>query len=297
MGRSDYERQPAAEFLFQRRPLRRLGQIDVQAARAVLLVGNQPPHRATRHEERVIRRGDAPALTVTSDPHNSMAVVGGSGADWVLSFWAEGCGHTQGEAEERLRRCSFKVAGSNVSMSGPSLYEGHDTRSELVIDAPPDAGVVIHGSYSAVEVRDMTGPVRIAATHARASILDTAGQIDATAGVVDFSGSSGRVTLSAEMEINLKMKGAVFEGPLVAWAQESVRMLVAPEFSTPFEAIVASRDNFVCRTQFRSTVTQNRQGELYAFTYGVSADDRSRAGLHLRSEASTVVIDQFGENR
>jgi hypothetical protein len=70
-------------------------------------------------------------------------------------------------------------------------------------------------------------------------------------------------------------------------------MLVAPEFSTPFEAIVGSRDNFVCRAQFRSKVKQNRQGELYVFIYGVSADDRSRAGLHLKSEASTVVIDQF----
>lgn len=293
MRRSDYELQPAAECLFQRRPLRRSGQIDPRTAQFVLVVGNQPPHRATRQEEHVIRRGDAPILTITSDPYNSIAVVGGSGADWGLFFCADGSGQTQGEAEARLRRCSLKVAGSTVSICGPSLHEGHDTRSELLVEAPYDAGVVIHGSYSAVEVRDMAGPVRIAATHARATILDTTGQLDATAGVVDFCGSSGRVTLSAEMEINLKMSGPVFEGALMAWAQRSVRMLVVPEFITPFQAVVGSRNGFVCRAQCRSKVEQRRQGELYVFTYGANADEKFSTGLHLRSEEATVVIDQF----
>jgi hypothetical protein len=296
MGRSDYERQPAPEFLFQRRQLRHGRHIAVRAGEAVLVVGNQPPHRVMRREERVIRRDDAPNLTVTSDPNNSVAVVGG-GADWNVFFWAEAGGQTKDEADERLRRCSFSVRGSTVSISGPNLYEGHDVRSELLVEAPHDAGVVIHGSYAAVEVCDLAGPVRIAATHARASILDTTGQVDATAGCVDFAGSCGRVTLSAEQEINLKITARKFDGTLLAWAQRSVRMLVPPEFSTPFEAIVGSHDDFVCRAEFRSKVKQNRQGELYVFTYGVSADDRSRAGLHLRSEASTVVIDQPGENR
>jgi hypothetical protein len=75
----------------------------------------------------------------------------------------------------------------------------------------------------AVEVRDMTGPVRIAATHARASILDTAGQVDATAGCVDFAGSCSRITLSAEAEINLKMTAPEFDGILLAWAQAPVK--------------------------------------------------------------------------
>jgi ferric-dicitrate binding protein FerR (iron transport regulator) len=54
-------------------------------------------------------------------------------------------------------------------------------------------------------VRDLAGPVRIAATHARATVLNTCGQVDATAGVVDFAGSRGRVTLSTEAEIDLKI--------------------------------------------------------------------------------------------
>jgi hypothetical protein len=200
---------------------------------------------------------------------------------------------TEAEADQRLQNCLFSVTGT-VSLSRPDGFEGLDARSELLVEAPHDAGIVIHGSYAAVEVRDLGGPVRIAATHARATVLNTSGQVDATAGVVDFAGSRGRVTLSAEAEINLKITAPEFDGTVLAWAQRSVRMLVPAGFNTPFKAIVGSRDDFVCRADFRSKVKQNKQGELYVYTYDLSADG-TRAHLHLRSEASTVVIDQIRE--
>ena len=296
MRRSDYERQPAPEFLFERRPLRLWPAVAPQPGEAVLVVGNQPAHCVTRHEERVIARDDAAILTVTSDPNNSIAVVVSDGLDWKLSFWAEGGGQKESQADQRLQSCLFSVTGTTVSLSRPDGIDGLDARSELLVEAPHDAGVVIHGSYAAVEVRDLRGPVRIAATHARATILNTSGQVDATAGVVDFAGSRGRITLSAEAEINLKITAPEFDGAVIAWAQQSVRMLVPEGFSTPFKAIVGSRDDFVCRADFRSRVKQNRQGELYVYTYDVSAD-RRRNHLHLRSEASTVVIDQIRETQ
>jgi hypothetical protein len=294
MRPSDYERQPAPEFLFERRPLRRWPPIAPQPGEAILVVGNQPAHRVTRHEERVITRGDAPILTVASDPNNSIAVVAGKGPDWKLSFWAEGGGQTGAQADQRLQNCLFSVTGTTVSLSRPDGFEGLDARSELLVEAPHDAGVVIHGSYAAVEVRDLAGPVRIAATHARATVLNTNGQVDATPGVVDFAGSCGRITLSAEAEINLKMTASEFDGTVLAWAQRSVRMLVPEAFHTPFKAIVGSRDGFVCRADFRSKVHESRQGELFVYTYDVGIDG-TRAPLHLRSEASTVVIDQIRE--
>src|ERR671911_41056 len=108
MGRSDYELQAAAEFLFERRPLRRRA-FDVQPGEARVTAGNQSPHRVTRHEERVIGRGNAPILTIVSDPHSSITVVGGSGPDWSAFFSAEAGGQTQSEADERLRQRSFSA--------------------------------------------------------------------------------------------------------------------------------------------------------------------------------------------
>jgi hypothetical protein len=58
------------------------------------------------------------------------------------------------------------------------------TRSHLIVDAPADAPIVIHASFGAVEVRDMTGQVWVTAMHGRAKILDTTGKVDAIALVV-----------------------------------------------------------------------------------------------------------------
>ena len=138
--------------------------------------------------------------------------------------------------------------------------------------------------------------MRITATHARATILDTTGRVNASAFVVDFAGSRGIVNLSAEAEINLKMTVPRFDGELVAWAQRPVRLLVPPGFSTPFQALVNRPRDFVCRANFCSKVTQEKTDGLYVFTYvgdGSTAPER----FHLRSEHSTVVVDTSGETR
>jgi len=176
-----------------------------------------------------------------------------------------------------------------VALTGPGLEERH-ARAELIVKGPIDAGVTIHSSYSCVEVRDMGGPVRVAAAHARARLLDTTGPLDVTAGVVDFAGSSGQVVLTSESEINLKVRSRRFEGTLTAWAQRSVRLLVPSGFETPLEAIVSHRDDFVCRAPLGTRRWQHRKlGELHAFACGV--EDGVPPVLRLRSEAAAVVID------
>jgi hypothetical protein len=113
---------------------------------------------------------------------------------------------------------------------------------------------------------------------------------------VDFAGSRGIVNLTAEAEINLKMMASRFDGTLLAWAQRPVRVLVPPGFDTPFQASVNRRQDFVCRTDFCSKITQEKKGGLYVFTYkgdGKTAPER----FHLRSEHSTVVLDTGTESR
>jgi hypothetical protein len=290
MRPTDYELQPAPEFLFDPWPDHRsLARNHPLVATAVLVLGTQPLHRAGRHDHHVISRHSASTLTVTSDPANQIVIAGGDWTDWSVFFYALGTGNTVSEAEEHLRQRSCHIGDATVSLGGPSLYEGNHGQGDLVIEAPRDAGAVIHASYAATQVRDIAGAVRIAASHARASILDTTGQLDVTAGVVDFAGSSGRVTLSAEMDANLKMTRREFRGVLLAWAQHSVRMLVPRGFATPIEVTVKSRDRFVCRTDFLSNLRHRKNGDLHVFNYG---DDSPDSGLHLRSEQSTVVIDQ-----
>ncbi len=84
----------------------------------------------------------------------------------------------------------------------------------------------------------MSAPVRVTATHARASILNTTGNVDADGGVVDFGGSKGRVTLTASMEMNLKMTATHFDGVMNAWSGGPLRMLVPKGFGTAFQVMV-----------------------------------------------------------
>src|SRR5437879_6172080 len=180
--------------------------------------------------------------------------------------------------------------GNTVSLNSPGLDEAQQARSFLVMDAPADAPMVIHASYARVEIRDMTGPLRVATSHSRATILDTTGQVDADALVVDFAGSRGRVNLSAD-EINLKMTAPQFDGTLLVWGQRAVRMLVPPGFITPFQVIVNQPQNFVCRAEFCAKLKQESKDGLYIFTYAGDTGAASEPTLHLRSEQATVVID------
>jgi hypothetical protein len=297
--RRKYELEPAPEFLFERRPFRsecadrtptRNG-ITERGAQAVLVPGNQAPYLLTRPEEVTLSRADIPALTITADPSSFVAVGGSSRSDWSVHFCAQGDGQNEAEAREHLQKISMTRLGSTLSLNGPRLGERPQARGFLVVGAPADAPLVIHTSFAAVEIRDMASPVRVAATHARVTILDTTGQVDANAMVVDFAGSRGQVTLSAEAEINLKMTTAQFEGTLSAWAQQSVRILVPPGFITPFQAMVNRPQDFVCRAEFCSKVKQEKKGGLHIFTYGGDSATAPEPVLQLRSEQATVVID------
>ncbi len=297
--RRRYELEPAPEFLFERRPFRSecadrtpsRNRITERGARAVLVPGNQAPYLLTRPEEVTLSRADIPALTITADPSNSVAVGGSSRRDWSVHFCAQGDGKNEDEARERLQKISMTRLGSMLSLNGPRLGERPQAEGFLVVDAPADAPLAIHASSAAVEIRDMAAPVRVAATHARATILDTTGQVDADAMVVDFAGSRGHVTLSAEAEINLKMTAPQFEGTLSAWAQHPVRILVPPGFVTPFQAMVNRPQDFICRVEFCSKVKQEKKGGLYIFTYAGVSGATAEPLLQLRSEQSTVVID------
>jgi hypothetical protein len=227
-----YEQQAAPDFLFQRRPLGSecSDRTPGQPIKPRWRLARQAPYKRTRPETLTLSRVDVPALTITADPSSTIGATGSNRVDWSLRFCAQGEGNSEGEARERLQAISMSRLGSSVSINGPGLGHMAGTRGQLNVDAPADAPIVVHASFAAVEISDMSGPVRATATHGRARILDTTGKVDATGFVVDFVGSKGTVILTAEAEINLKLNTLRFEGTLTAWAQRPVRVLV-PQLS------------------------------------------------------------------
>ena len=64
----------------------------------------------------------------------------------------------------------------------------------------------------------------------------------------------------------------------------------------PFQALVNRPQDFVCRADFFSKMTQEKKGGLYVFTYTGDGNTAPEA-FHLRSEHSTVVVDSSTETR
>jgi hypothetical protein len=293
-----HELEPAPDFLFERTPFRsecvdrtpNRGGISERGHRCVVVSKNQAPYLLTRSEQFTFSCAEVPALTITAEPSSSVAVGATGESDWSIHFCARGEGQSEAEARERLETISMSRLGSTVSINGPRLGERPRASGFALVDAPTDAPLVIHASFAAVKVRDMSGSIRITATHARATILDSTGKIDANAFVADFAGSRGQINLSAESEINLKMTSPRFDGNLSAWAQRSVRMLIPRSFNTSFQATVSRPQDFICRAELCSKVKQAKKNGLYVFTYagGGSVSDPA---VQLRSEQSAIVID------
>lgn len=287
--RRKYETEAAPEFLFERR----VWQSDCveNKGTSFIIAGRQAPSRRTRLDELMIPRNQVPALTIGPDLYSSVRVEGSARDGWRVQFCAVGEGRDEAEASQHLKQTSISRTGGmlftqNSVPFDPQWYG----RGSLSVEGPADAPIVVDAPYSFVEVRDMAGPLRVSASHARASILDTTGRVESSAMVVDFAARRGRVTLSAEAEINLKIKAQRFDGSLLAWAQRSVKVLVPPGFNTSFEAMVNKPEDFICRSDFCAKVKKEKKDNLYVFSFAGDGDAK-RPTLQLRSEQATIVID------
>jgi hypothetical protein len=230
------------------------------------VAGNQHPYLRTRLEPLILSRSEVPALTIAADASESIEITGDRREDWSLRYCAYGEGSSEGEARDRLQDVSLIRTGGTISLNGPGIGRMTGAGGNLIVAAPADAPITVHASFAPVQVRKMTGPVRVTAIHARAKILNATGSVDATGFVVDFAGSTGTVVLSAETEINLKLTSVRFDGTLTAWAQRPVRVLIPPAFQTPFQAVVSRPQDFVCRTEFTAAIKREKKGGLHVFT-------------------------------
>jgi hypothetical protein len=282
--------QPASEFDFERRPFRSDCAAAPPGATGYIISGPHFPFRRKQAQNLTLLLSEVPALTLTADESILINIAASHRDSWVLDFCSTGEGNTESEALDQLRQVSMERIGDTVSLNDSDTTHTRLTPNTLLVDAPATAPIVVHASFTAVQVYDMTGPVRVTATHARASILDTTGKVDAAGFVVDFAGSKGTVKLSSERDINVKLRAPRFEGSLMAWAQGPVRVLVPPSFQTPFQAIVNRPQDFVCRADICSKITLKKQGSLCIFTYSGDGSTPPSA-LHFRSELETLVID------
>jgi hypothetical protein len=207
-----------------------------------------------------------------------------------MRMCAKGEGDSESEAMGRMQEVGWSRAGGAITLSGNGKGAWTQGRADLTVDAPEDAPLTVYSSYAAIQIHDMKGPVHTSAARGRTTILNATGRVDATGDVIDYAGAKGTAILNASMEIDLNLTATHFDGTIRAWGRRPVRVLLAKGFQTGFQAMVAKRDDFVCRADVCGQVKEEKKDGLYVFTYpgdGTSPPDR----ISLRSEASTVVID------
>jgi hypothetical protein len=184
-----------------------------------------------------------------------------------MSYCARGDGNNEAEAVVHMKRVSMTRQGTLISLNRLAPENWPYATSSFLLDAPANEGIVVHGSFAPVEVRGMSGPIRVATSHARAQVFNPTGLVDVDAFVIDLAGSKGNITLTASAEINVKITEAKFDGTFSASAQRAVRVLLPRGFATPFVAYVNRPDEFVCRADLCSKMKREQIHGLFVFTY------------------------------
>jgi len=293
--RDDY-RQRAPEFVFDRREFRLdcaswPSKEPARAGTRVMISSPRAPFRQTREEDLSLSRAQIPALKLAVDLSGSgVKIAGEEREDWDVRLCAQGEGDTEAEANGKMQDVAMSRMGGTVSVAGRGSEAISQGRGEMLVHAPTDSPVTFHSSYAAVEVRDMHGPVRVSASHARTTIMDTTGRVDVNGDVVDFVGAKGTVQLNASSEIDLKLTQSTFEGSLTASADRAVRVLMPPAFRMPLDVLVSKRENFVCRANLCASMEAGRKNGWYEFTYKGNGG-AAPVLVNLQSQHGTVIID------
>ena len=212
-----------------------------------------------------------------------------------MSLCAEAGAQSEAEASHLLEQIKLTPDNGTLTLVTPQGSPQSQPNAHLRVRAPADAPITINGTYAALAVRGINAPVKLTTTHARITILDTTGDVDAAAnefGIVDFSGTRGHVRLHAATEININLPDQRFDGTLEAVAERPVRVVLPPGSDTPFEAVVAHARDFVCRADICGKVKATKRDGNAVFTFGVG-----EPLLRFRSMNGPVVIDNAGGGR
>jgi hypothetical protein len=213
-----------------------------------------------------------PQLAIDVD-QASVSVVGTGAGAHAVRFCAQAGGRSDDDARRTLEKITMTSAGESLRVRTPQYTRERPANAWVHIEAPHQRGISVNGRYSYLEVFGIEAPVRASTTHARMKLLDVTGEVRAHAhvGIIDFAGDRGQIQLNADGEIgeiNLMLSVARFEGTLDAKAEVAVRVLVAPGFESPFEAVVDRPELFACRAGLAPQVRHHPHGGRVIFTYG-----------------------------
>lgn len=258
-------------------------------ARIVALAPNPPAYSVHRLDSITLSRAELPALSM----RNVQAWIEVTGADtetYAVQLCAQVGAATEEDATALLGQFKLTQKGESFELSVPAHFPEQSSGDAYVrIQAPRDVPVTISGK-SPISVYGMNAPVKVSTTHARLTVADTTGDVEAAikpdSGIIDFFGNRGHVRLNADWELNLVISAQQFTGDLEGTARGRIHVLLQPGFISPFEAVVNRDSDFDCRASICNQVRRADRSGKVSFTYG-----SGEPVLRLVSANGSVVIN------
>ena len=288
--RRKYGLEPAARFLFERKhtptPCEQ-SQNPQTGARLFVGGSNRPAHNVQRTDRMDFSRAELPVFAIRLGP--SLFEVSGNTADnYSVQLCAEAGAALESDAQALLEEIKLTRDDKLLSLSMPKFLQERPSTAFIQVQAPREMPITVNGDYAAMRVIGVDGPVHLSTAHARITLLDTTGDVEAIAesGIIDFSGDRGHVRLYADWEINLNFTAQHFDGSLDAIAAQPIRVLLPSGFVTAFEVIVQRKSDFACRADICDHVAFHKRDGKSVFTFG-SGDP----ALHFTSLDGPVVVD------
>ena len=288
-----YGLEPADQFLFERNHTPTPCEQSRNPQTGVRLVArgsNRPAHSVQRTDRMDFSRADMPIFAMRLGP--SMFEASANTSNYSLELCAEAGAASESDAGALLEEIKLTRDDKLLSLSMPKFVQERPSTAFIQVQAPRETPITVNGQYAAMRVIGMDAPVHLSTTHARITLLDTTGNVDARAesGIIDFSGERGQVRLDADWGINLNFTARHFEGSLDARAPQPIRVLLPPGFASAFEVTVQRNSDFVCRADICDQIASHKRDGKYVFGFGSGTP-----ALHFVSLGGPVIVDSVDQ--
>jgi hypothetical protein len=165
-------------------------------------------------ESFILRKGDAPLLEVDGADRGQIRVRGWDRQEYSVEACKVAVADDRAGADRLLNGISVSRGAGRFSSSGPGGDAG-EWLVVFIVHAPKDSSLDLETKNGPIDVRDLSGTLKVRAVNGRVSISNSTGNLEAhTAnGPIALSGGGGDVHLNARNgPIAVKLSGAAWNG-------------------------------------------------------------------------------------
>jgi hypothetical protein len=161
-----------------------------------------------------LTKAQAPALEVNGGERGIIRVRGWNRPDYAVEACRIAAADTRAQADQLLGSIKVSQAGGRFSSSGPA-NSNSQWEVVFIVHAPSGAALDLETRNGPIDVRSVTGSLKVRATNGPVSVSEGSGAVDAHAanGPISFSGSGGDVRLvSSNGPVSVQILGDSWSG-------------------------------------------------------------------------------------